>query len=242
MSEVSSTTRGAGSHRTLSVIVPVYNERNTVAEVIRRMRLVELPLELEVVVVDDGSDDGTDKILSAIEDSTVHVVRHDVNLGKGAAIRSGLSRARGDIVLIQDADLEYDPSHWPRLLEPVLRGRAKVVYGSRFSGEGMNPSVPEWAANRFLSLVTNVLYNTTVSDVLTGYKVFDRRVLDGITLDSDGFEFEPEFTAKVLRRGYGIYEVPVGYIRRERGEGRKYAWTDTVSVLASLVRYRWRHL
>jgi glycosyltransferase involved in cell wall biosynthesis len=228
--------------RSLTVIVPVYNERNTVAEVVRRMRLVDLPLELEILVVDDGSDDGTDKILAAIEDSTVQVVRHDVNLGKGAAVRTGLARARGDILLIQDADLEYDPSHWPRLLEPVLQGRAKVVYGSRFSGEGMNPSVTEWAANRFLSLVTNVLYNTTLSDLLTGYKVFDRRVLDGITLDSDRFEFEPEFTAKVLRRGYGIYEVPVSYARRQRGEGRKYSWTDTLTVLVSLLRYRWRRL
>ncbi len=228
--------------RTLSVIVPVYNERNTVAEVVRRMRRVDLPLDLEIVVVDDGSDDGTDKILAAIEDSTVHVVRHDVNLGKGAAVRTGLARARGDIILIQDADLEYDPSHWPRLLDPVLRGSAQVVYGSRFSGEGVSPSVGEWAANRFLSLVTNVLYNTTLSDLLTGYKVFDRRVLDGLSLDSDRFEFESEFTAKVLRRGHGIYEVPVGYTRRDRLEGRKYEWTDTVSVLWSLVRYRWRRL
>ena len=232
----------AEPRRSLAVIVPVYNERNTVAEVVRRMRLVELPLDLEIVVVDDGSDDGTDNILAAIEDSTVHVVRHDVNLGKGAAVRTGLTRARGEIILIQDADLEYDPSHWPRLLEPVLQGRAKVVYGTRFSGEGMNPSVTEWAANRFLSLVTDVLYNTTLSDVLTGYKVFDRRVLDGLTLDSDRFEFEPEFTAKVLRRGHGIYEVPVSYARRDRGEGRKYGWTDTLSVLRSLVRYRWRRL
>ncbi|HEX2191672.1 MAG TPA: glycosyltransferase family 2 protein [Acidimicrobiales bacterium] len=229
-------------HRTLSVIVPVYNERNTVGEVVRRMRRVDLPLDLEILVVDDGSDDGTDRILAAIEDSTVHVVRHDVNRGKGAAVRTALARARGDIILIQDADLEYDPSQWPRLLDPVLGGRAAVVYGSRFSGEGMSASVPEWAANRFLSLVTNVLYNTTLSDLLTGYKVFDRRVLDGLSLDSDRFEFESEFTAKVLRRGHGIYEVPVGYARRDRKEGRKYAWTDTIAVLWSLVRYRWRRL
>ncbi len=206
------------------------------------MRRVDLPLDADILVVDDGSDDGTDKILAAIEDSTVQVVRHDVNLGKGAAVRTGLARARGDIILIQDADLEYDPSQWPRLLEPMLRGRAQVVYGTRFSGEGMNPSVTEWAANRFVSVVTDVLYNTTLSDLLTGYKVFDRRVLDGITLDSDRFEFEPEFTAKILRRGYGIYEVPVSYVRRERREGRKYGWTDTLSVLRSLLRYRWRRI
>jgi glycosyltransferase involved in cell wall biosynthesis len=240
VSEAEQLAPGAEPHRSLSVIVPVYNERNTVAEVVRRMRLVDLPLDLEVVVVDDGSDDGTDKILTAIEDSTVQVVRHEQNLGKGAAVRTGLARARGDVILIQDADLEYDPTHWPRLLEPVLQGRAKVVYGSRYSGEGMKPAVTEWAANRLLSLVTDVLYNTTLSDLLTGYKVFDRRVLDGMSLDSEGFEFEPEFTAKVLRRGYGIYEVPVSYARRERREGRKYAWTDTLLVLASLLRYRWR--
>ena len=224
----------------LSVIVPVYNERNTVAEVVRRMRHVELPLDLEVIFVDDGSTDGTDKVLRTIEDSTVQVVRHETNQGKGAAVRTGLANARGDIILIQDADLEYDPGDWPRLLDPLLRGAADVVYGSRFGDQGMSLSFRYRASNRFLSLVTDVLYDTTLSDMLTGYKVFNRKVVDGITIESDRFEFEPEFTAKVLRRGYRIYEVPVDYSRRPRDEGRKYTWTDGLSVLWSLVRFRWR--
>ena len=126
------------TYKTLTVITPVFNERTTVAEVIRRMRVVEIPLVLQIIVVDDGSSDGSDKVLGAIEDSTVHVIRHEVNQGKGAAIRTGLAEARGDLVLIQDADLEYDPNDWPRLLEPILRGKARVVYGSRFTGERRN--------------------------------------------------------------------------------------------------------
>ncbi|HEX2272557.1 MAG TPA: glycosyltransferase family 2 protein [Acidimicrobiales bacterium] len=228
------------SYRSLSVIVPVYNERNTVPEVVRRMRRTELPLDVEIVMVDDGSTDGTDKVLAAIEDSTVQQVRHDRNRGKGAAIRTGLSRARGDLVLIQDADLEYDPKDWPRLLRPVLEGEAQVVYGSRFTGERLSMSFQHWAGSRLLSLATNVLYDTTLSDMLTGYKLFDRRVLDGITLESDGFEFEPEFTAKILRRGHRVYEVPIRYVSRGRGEGRKFTWKDGVRVLWTLLRYRWR--
>jgi glycosyltransferase involved in cell wall biosynthesis len=232
----------ADRYRTLSVIVPVFNERNTVIEVIRRMRLVELSVDLEIIVVDDGSTDGTEKVLAAIEDSTVAVVRHDANLGKGAAIRTGLARARGDVILIQDADLEYDPREWPRLIGPILEGTTRVVYGTRFAAEGLNLSFRHWAANRFLSLTTDILYDTTLSDLLTGYKVFDRRVLDGIVIESDRFQFEPEFTAKVLRRGHRIYEVPVAYTRRARHEGRKYSWGDGLSVLWALVRYRWRRV
>ena len=193
----------APSYRLLSVIVPVYNERTTLIEIVRRMRAVDLPMDREIVVVDDGSNDGTDKVLSAIEDSTVRVLRHPGNQGKGAAIRSGLAVVRGDLVLIQDADLEYDPEDWPKLLNPVLRGRAKVVYGSRFTGERKNMLFWHWVGNRFLSLVTNVLYNTTLSDMETGYKLFDRSVIDGITIDSDSFDFEPEITAQDLRRDLG---------------------------------------
>ncbi len=229
-------------YRTLSVIVPVFNERNTVAEVVRRMRLVDIPLDLQVLMVDDGSTDGTDKVLAAIEDSTVRVLRHETNRGKGAAIRTGLDHARGDLVLIQDADLEYDPKDWPNLLRPVLDGDATIVYGSRFDGEGMNTSLRRRAGSRFLSLVTDVLYDTTLSDMLTGYKVFDRRVLDGMTLESDGFGFEPEFTAKLLRNGHRIYEVPIGYVMRDRAEGQKYTWTDSFQVLRTVVRYRFRRL
>ena len=228
----------APSYRLLSVIVPVYNERTTLIEIVRRMRAVDLPMDREIVVVDDGSNDGTDKVLSAIEDSTVRVLRHPGNQGKGAAIRSGLAVVRGDLVLIQDADLEYDPEDWPKLLNPVLRGRAKVVYGSRFTGERKNMLFWHWVGNRFLSLVTNVLYNTTLTDMETGYKLFDRSVIDGITIDSDSFDFEPEITAKVLRRGQRIYEVPISYNGREVDEGKKITWKDGFGALKTLLKYR----
>jgi glycosyltransferase involved in cell wall biosynthesis len=226
--------------RTLSVIVPVFNERNTVAEIVRRMRAVELPaqLDLEVVVVDDGSSDGTDKVLAALGDSTVRVISHPTNSGKGAAIRTGLATVRGDLVLVQDADLEYDPDDWPRLLDPILRGKAQIVYGSRFTGERKNMFPSHWVGNRVLTLVTNILYRTTLSDMETCYKLFDRRVLAGITIRSERFDFEPEITAKVLRRGYRIYEVPISYAGREIDEGKKISWRDGIGAIVALVRYR----
>ena len=226
------------TYRLLSVIVPVFNERTTLTEIVRRMRAVDLPMDREIVVVDDGSSDGSDKVLSAIEDSTVRVLRHPGNEGKGAAIRSGLAVVRGDLVLIQDADLEYDPEDWPKLINPVLRGRAKVVYGSRFTGERKNMLFWHWVGNRFLSLVTNVLYNTTLSDMETCYKLFDRSVIEGITNDSNRFDFEPEITAKVLRRGYRIYEVPISYNGREFDEGKKITWKDGFGALTTLLKYR----
>jgi glycosyltransferase involved in cell wall biosynthesis len=230
--------RSNGGFRLLSVIVPVYNERNTVVEVLRRIRSVELPLDLEIVVVDDGSTDGTDKVLSALEDSTVRIIRHAENRGKGAAIRSGLEKASGDLVLIQDADLEYDPDDWPRLLDPVLKGKAQVVYGTRFRGEGKTMRPSSWIGNRMLVMATNILYGTTLSDVETCSKLMDRRVLDGFVIESDRFEFEPEITAKLLRAGVPIYEVPISYARRDASEGQKFNWRDGVRALTTLVRYR----
>ena len=222
----------------LSVIVPVYDERNTVVEVVRRMRAVDIPLEREFVLVDDGSTDGTREVLRQLADSTVRVVYHDRNRGKGAAIRTGLAQVTGDLVLVQDADLEYDPEDWPKLLAPVLRGKAQVVYGSRFTGERRNMLFLHWIGNRFLSLVTNLLYNTTLSDMETCYKLFDRRVLESITLRAPRFEFEPEVTAKVLRRGIRIYEVPISYAGREFHEGKKITWRDGIVALWTLVKYR----
>jgi glycosyltransferase involved in cell wall biosynthesis len=228
-------------YKSLTVIVPVYNERNTVAEIVRRMRRVEMPVDVEIIMVNDASWDGTGEILKALEDSTVRVVHHPDNAGKGAAIRTGLAHARGDLVLIQDADLEYDPDDWPRMLNPVLKGKAEVVYGSRFTGERRNMLFTHWLGNRFLSLVTNVLYNTTLSDMETCYKLFDRRVLEGMDIRANGFDFEPEVTAKILRRGYRIYEVPISYAGREYAEGKKITWRDGYRALWTLLRYRlWR--
>jgi len=228
----------APGDRLLSVIVPVFDERNTVVEVIRRMRMVELPVGLQIVVVDDGSRDGTSDVLRHLGDSTVKVVSHARNRGKGAAIRTGLEHATGDLVLVQDADLEYDPEDWPKLLAPVLRGKAQVVYGSRFTGERRNMLLLHWIGNRFLSLVTNVLYDTTLSDMETCYKLFDREVLRDITIRASRFEFEPEVTAKVLKRGIRIYEVPISYAGREVGEGKKVTWVDGFIALWTLVKYR----
>ena len=227
-----------GGYPKLSVIVPVFNERSTVVEILRRMRAVELPIDREFVLVDDGSCDGTQQVLSQLGDSTVRVITHVQNRGKGAAIRTGLEHVTGDLVLIQDADLEYDPEDWPKLLAPIFRGKATVVYGSRFTGERRNMLYLHWLGNRLLSFVTNVLYNTTLSDMETCYKLFDRRVLDDITIQSDRFDFEPEITAKLLRKKVRIYEVPISYTGREFDEGKKITWRDGFAALAALIRFR----
>jgi glycosyltransferase involved in cell wall biosynthesis len=233
-----STADGAQQFKKLSVIVPVFDERNTVVEIVRRMRAVDLPVDLEIVIVDDGSTDGTRDVLRQLADSTVRIVTHPNNRGKGAAIRSGLEHVSGDLVLVQDADLEYDPEDWPKLITPMLRGKARVVYGSRFTGERRNMLFLHWVGNRFLSLVTNVLYNTTLSDMETCYKLFDRTLLDGITIRASRFEFEPEVTAKILRQGVRIYEVPISYTGREFDEGKKITWRDGFVALWTLVKYR----
>jgi glycosyltransferase involved in cell wall biosynthesis len=228
----------APPYRTMTVIVPVYNERATAAEVLRRIRAVSVPVIVDVVVVDDGSSDGTDKVLAALQDSTVRVITHAVNQGKGAAVRSGLAAAKGDLLIVQDADLEYDPEDWPDLLRPILRGKARVVYGSRFTGGRKNMLPSHWLGNRLLTLTTNLLYHSTLSDMETCYKLFDRRVLEGITIESDRFEFEPEITAKVLRRGERIYEVPISYAGREISEGKKISWRDGFGAMRALFKYR----
>ena len=227
--------------RLLSVIVPVFNERATVAEIVRRMRRVELPVNLEIIMVDDGSSDGTEKILAALEDSTVQVVHHDANRGKGAAVRSGLAASRGDLVLIQDGDLEYDPQDWRLLLQPVLEEGATVVYGSRFpDGRHADVRLSTRVGRRCMSVATDLLFDTKLSDMECGYKLFDRRVLDGIVIESDRFDFEPELTAKVLRAGGRIHEVPVSYTPRANQEGRKFSFRDRFRTLWALVRFRWR--
>jgi glycosyltransferase involved in cell wall biosynthesis len=226
--------------RKLTVLCPVFNERNTVVEVVRRMRAVELPdgIEREIIVIDDGSSDGTRDVLRQLGDSTVRVVLHEGNRGKGAAVRTGLALATGDYVLIQDADLEYDPEDWPRLIAPVIRGRARVVYGSRFTGERRNMLFLHWVGNRTLSLVTNVLYNTTLSDMETCYKLVDRALLLDLGLRSEHFDIEPEITAKILKRRIRIYEVPISYTGREFDEGKKITWRDGFAAFWTLVKFR----
>ena len=226
--------------RKLSVIVPVYNERTTLVEVIRRMRTVELPdgIDREIILVDDGSTDGTRDVLRQLGDSTVRVLQHPTNRGKGAAVRTGIEVATGDYVLIQDADLEYDPDDWPKLIAPVQRGRARVVYGSRFTGERRNMLFLHWVGNRMLSLVTNMLYNTTLSDMETCYKLIDRSLMLELGLRSNRFDIEPEITAKILKRRIRIYEVPISYTGREFDEGKKITWRDGFAALWTLVRFR----
>ena len=224
----------------LSIIVPVYNEAATVRHVIERLLVIDLPAAREIVVVDDGSTDGT---LQALEDlpaqpDTLRILHVDVNAGKGSAIRLGLRHARGSIVAVQDADLELDPAHLADLVQPILDGRAQVVYGSRFL-EG-RPNAP-WltlAANRFLTATTNLLYGAHLTDMETCYKVMVADVARDLRLESDRFDIEPEITAKLLRRGHTILEQPVRFEPRARAQGKKIGWRDGVRALVVLLKYR----
>jgi len=223
----------------ISVIIPVYNERKTIQEILRRVRAVDLgEIEKEIIVVDDGSTDGTPDILRLEEDSTTRVIYKKENQGKGAAIRSALPNVTGDFVIIQDADLEYDPDDYREMITPILKGKAEVVYGSRFTGEHRNMLFWHMVGNKFLSLVTNVLYNTTLSDMETCYKLFKREALEGIEIKSNRFEFEPEITAKILKKKIRIYEVPISYAGREYSEGKKITWKDGILALWTLIKYR----
>jgi len=222
----------------LSVIIPCYNERGTIREIVAAVKAVNLADE--IIIVDDGSTDGTRELLQEWpQDPQVRILFHAYNQGKGAAVRTGFAAAKGDIMMIQDADLEYDPRDYPTLLKPILEGRAKVVYGSRFLG-GPRKTMFFWnmVANRSLTLLTNILYNTILSDMETCYKVFSAEVVRGMKLRSRRFEFEPEITAKVLKRGYRIYEVPISYNGREWHEGKKIKWTDAPIAAWTLIRYR----
>ncbi len=222
----------------LSVIIPCYNEKNTIEEIVRRVRNVGLAHE--IIIVDDGSTDGTRDILAALEPGDdLRVILHDHNQGKGAAVRTGFQNATGEVFLIQDADLEYDPREYPVLLKPIEEGISKIVYGSRFLG-GPRKAMFFWnmIANRTLTLVTNVLYNAILSDMETCYKVFLAEVIRDIPLRSRRFDFEPEVTAKVLKRGHRIYEVPISYNGREWDEGKKISWRDGVIAMWTLFYYR----
>ncbi len=224
---------------TLSVVMPVYNEARTIVAVLERVLKAPVDLAKEIIVVDDASTDGTRQLLENMPAGEIRLVFHDVNRGKGAAIRTGVAHATGDIVLVQDADLEYDPRDYPLLLEPILEGHADVVFGNRFHG-GPHRVLYFWhyAANRFLTLLTNLLTGLNVTDMEVGYKVFRRDVLRRLTLTSDRFGFEPEVTVKVAKLGCRVYEVPIRYYGRTYQEGKKITWRDGVAALFHLVRYR----
>lgn len=222
----------------LSVVIPVYNEERNIAEIIKRVK--ESNMAYEIVVVDDGSRDGTRQVLKELDGRDgLRVILHEKNKGKGAAVRTGLEAASGDVILIQDADLEYSPHDYPVLLQPIEDGVADVVYGSRFLG-GPRRVAMFWhmLANQLLTFMTNVLYDTILSDMETGYKVFRREVIAGIKLRSDRFDFEPEFTAKILKRHYRIYEVPISFNPRDYSEGKKIKLQDAFAAVWTLLKYR----
>jgi glycosyltransferase involved in cell wall biosynthesis len=221
----------------LSIVIPAYNEERFLPEVIRRVK--EAPYDKEIIVVDDASVDGTRKCLQGLNDAGgIKVVFHEKNAGKGAAVRSAIKIASGDIIVIQDADLEYDPKDYPKLLEPILEGNADVVYGSRFLGGPHRVFYfRHYVGNQIVTLLSNILSDLNLSDVETGYKAFARKVFDGITIESNRFGFEPEITAKVAKKGYRVYEVPVSYHGRSYNEGKKITWKDGVKALFTIVKY-----
>ncbi len=224
----------------LSVVIPVFNELATLKAILDRVRAAPVaPLGLEIVVVDDCSTDGSREILKEeARAGDLMVILHEENQGKGAAVRSGLAAVTGDVVLIQDADLEYDPADYPLLLKPILAGKAQVVYGSRFLGEHKAMYFWHSVGNRFVTLVTNALFDTTLTDMETCYKLFTAEVARSIELRSPRWGFDPEITARILRQGYRIYEVPISYAGREYQEGKKITWKDGLVVFFTLLRYR----
>jgi glycosyltransferase involved in cell wall biosynthesis len=222
----------------LSVIIPVYNEAASIQVILKRVQ--DTGLVHEIVVVDDGSKDGTRDVLAALDGkNSVRVILHERNKGKGAAVRTGISAASGDVLLIQDADLEYDPRDYPQLLQPINEGLADVVYGSRFLGRAHRVTM-FWhlVANKLLTLMTNILYNTILTDMETGYKVFRREVLNGMTLRANSFNFEPEFTAKILKRNFRIFEVPITFNPRDYEQGKKIKLHDAFEAVWTLLKYR----
>lgn len=223
----------------LSVIIPVYNEKNTIEEIIHRVLNVEIGLEKEIIVVDDCSQDGTREILEGLNHPNIKVYFHSKNQGKGAALQTGFSKAEGDIILIQDADLEYDPREYPILLEPILDGRADAVYGSRFLG-GPHRVLFFWhyIGNRLLTTFSNIMSNLNLTDMETCYKAFKGEILNKITFKSKKFGFEPEITTKLAKLKCRIYEVPISYSGRDYNEGKKIGWKDGIAAIFHIIRFK----
>jgi glycosyltransferase involved in cell wall biosynthesis len=220
----------------LSVVMPVYNERTTVEEIIRRVLAV--PLRIESIVVDDGSSDGCGDLLQQLQKELAFKLVRQKNGGKGSALRRGFTEVTGDLVVIQDADLEYSPEEFPQLIDLICQGKADVVYGSRFLGRHRAFMFAHYLGNKFVTLVTNILYNTMLTDMETCYKVMRTEVLRSMTLHSDGFGIEPELTAKIFKRRYRVYEVPITYDGRGYEEGKKITWRDGFVALWVLLKYR----
>jgi glycosyltransferase involved in cell wall biosynthesis len=222
----------------LSVVVPVFNEATTIVTLIRRVQ--EVALQKEIIIVDDCSIDGTQALLRMLSDSDVKVFYHEKNRGKGAALRTGFQHVTGDVVVIQDADLEYNPQEYHRLLKPILDGRADVVYGSRFLSAGEHRVLLFWhsVGNRFLTLLSNMFTNLNLTDMETGYKMFRTEVIRGLTLEQNRFGFEPEFTAKIARKKWRIYEIGISYSGRDYAEGKKINWKDGAAALWCILKYR----
>jgi glycosyltransferase involved in cell wall biosynthesis len=221
----------------VSVVIPVYNEERTIREIIAQVQAV--PIEKEIIVVDDRSTDGTmDALKEMARNGDIRLFRHKVNKGKGAACRSGIKQITGDVVIIQDADLEYDPTDYPTLLAPIVKGRSKVVYGSRFLGPHKAMYFWHTVGNKMLTLITNLLFDTTLTDMETCYKVFTADIAHGLNLKSNRWGFDPEITAKILKKGHRIYEVPISYTGREFWEGKKISWKDGFTIIKTLIKYR----
>ena len=226
----------------LSVVIPIYNEIATLEELVRRVQAVDIDKEL--VLVDDGSTDGTRELLTRLEKEydNIQVHLHEANQGKGAALRTGFKHCKGDIVIVQDADLEYDPAEYPRLIKPILDGRADVVYGSRFVGGDEHRVLYFWhmVGNRMLTLLSNMMTNLNLTDMETCYKVFRREVIQDISIEEDRFGFEPEITAKMARKRVAIYEIGISYSGRTYDEGKKIGWKDGVRALWCIAKYNLR--
>jgi glycosyltransferase involved in cell wall biosynthesis len=228
----------------LSIVIPVYNEAETLAEIVRRVLAVDVEADKQIILVDDGSSDGTRDLYPQVQqqhpDADISVYLHDHNRGKGAALRTGFKQADGDIILIQDADLEYDPRDYNRLLEPIRDGRADVVFGSRFVGSEAHRVLLFWhhVGNKLLTLFSNAMTNLNLTDMETCYKVFKADVLKKFSLRANRFEFEPEFTAKVARSGCRVYEVGISYAGRDYAQGKKITWVDGIKAVLAIMRFR----
>ena len=227
-------------YKKLSVVIPIYNESTTLLNILSRVEAVELPLSKEIILVDDASNDGSRKIIEGINDPKIKKIFHATNQGKGAALRSGFKEVTGDIVIIQDADLEYDPQEYLKLLQPILDDKADVVYGSRFIGSEAHRVLYFWhfLGNKFLTVLSNMLTNLNLTDMESCYKVFRKDILDQITIKENRFGFEPEVTAKISRLNCRIYEVGISYSGRTYNEGKKINWRDGVSALRCIIKYR----